>query len=949
MKLNLPRPVLFVAMVSLGLLTVWLLSDPVGGRKHVAIGELEPQRDQGRVRITDNQQGRDVQVLLGEVEFDVVQREIGEDGQVSERPVYKVRMVSGGPDPSGAFLAHQPVIRLLDRRTGAERGVVRADNARFETEGAVGGTVTLDFGRMRAQNFSLLGNVEGDFPMGDGLAAHLSAGSLEVIGRVVTGPGFVTWSRPDMALSGFDMTWDGEAGRLNFDFDAHLFVAATDVQPSREFHAPGGLTWVVPPSAEDASQEQHGELRGRVTGESGDGTRLQADTLRFHGAGGRLVLDGSSVLERDVDGRLSRLTAQHIRVDSDEQGRLALAEADGGVRLVMAPLAVMPAWMVTEELRLEGDEARAPGRVTWARDDLVATGVDMTWQRAEGQLVFERDAELAVQEGGDHALAGVRLVAPGGMNWTLPEGASAMDAARGELRGGVKGTAPDGSELAGEVLFFDGPARTFRLEGDSSFTQHRAERATRIDAERITVTAGEDRKLAFVSAEGQVLVLTGPVDLLPTRLVTDRLERRDRLVTSPGVVTWMRDDLTIVGTGMRWNELEGHLDFERDATLHVLDPAKRIDLELAAEGGLSWRMPPESINVLAEGRGELRGRVTGSASDGSRLETDRLLVDGPANALQLLGPSTVVVADGAAPTSLSSDALTIESIDTTPRIRTDRPASWVREGLRGQGTGLDWDREAGTLALDRDVSLEFVDAEGRPRWTMQSGGSLNWELPPGATDLLREGRGEAHGGVTGTGPDGQRFAAETLVVGREEGLMTLYGSSSFERGGQGELLRVAAQRRLDVRSGQDTTARHVTAEGAATGWFASPGAPTTRIAGDTLVMDRDAGLARAQGTASFERDEDGRTLSLTAADRIIVHTGPDDALRRVEARGDVIVKRDFEAHGQELVWDVSADQATLSGRCRLLFSGAWMTAERVELQPRAETFRILRSILNLDG
>src|SRR6185436_13730818 len=91
------------------------------------------------------------------------------------------------------------------------------------------------------------------------------------------------------------------------------------------------------------------------------------------------------------------------------------------------------------------------------------------------------------------------------------------------------------------------------------------------------------------------------------------------------------------GSGLTWDEPAGRLDVHRDAQVTLVQSDTRVQYELSAPGGLTWTIPPGAVDVAGEGRGELRGRVTGQGSDGSTLAANRVLIDGPARTLQLKG------------------------------------------------------------------------------------------------------------------------------------------------------------------------------------------------------------------------------------------------------------------------------------------------------------------------
>jgi len=958
------RFLMFIAMVATGLTIVLVLSDPFErGTNAPVIEEIAPGTEsEGTIHIVSAEEARPTQIdFPGEFEFDVLQLFEVSPGEFEDRIAYNVTMQSGHPDSTGAFLSESPVVRLYDlatgtpERPGTMEGVLRADHARFETDSAVGGSITLDFGTIHANDFSLTGNVQGEVPMADGVVAQIEADRLDVHGELVTAPGFVKWTRDDMTLTGIDMHWDGSTGRLDFASDAHLVLIETSEVVGRQFNAPGGLTWTVPPDAEDPRTAGHGELRGRVTGEASDGSRLAADVLTLDTRASNMRLLGASVFEREDASGQARLSAQHISLQRDDTGEMALAEADGDVRLVSTPFAMLPAWMVADRLVMEGHDAHSPDEVNWNQEGLLASGTGMDWRGKVGRIDYERDAELRIEEGNGHPYEGLTVVAPGGMSWTVPPDATDPVAeGHGEMRGRVAGRLPDGTVFGADMLFFDGPSRSFRLEGSSVFTQSTDDSVSQLEAQRITVTGDNDGEIAVVSAEGDVIFITGPVDVLPTRLISERLDRMGDVISSPGVVTWEHEGLTVVGTGMRWNEASRRLNFDRDAQITVVDPAQRLQMELEATGGLTWMAPADALDMMAEGHGELRGRVTGTTSDGAYLETDRLLVDGPSATFTLIGDSLVSMPDAEqVPFSLSGEHLLVENVDTSPRVSSDERVAWIRGDMTGHGTGLVWDNQSGHLHLERDVQLDMPADAGGSAWSIAADGSFDWTVAPGSTDPFADGGGEVRGRVRGTNPGLGSFRTELLRVDSDARSVTMLGPSSFERRASGEEMVVSAHTSIVVQTDTHDVPMSLSAEGGADAWIRTYGSTVmTHLTGDRMDVDRIAGVFNLHGNSRVEQPaekEGDEPLVLTATDHILVRTNDAEEITWVEAIGGVTIESVYQARAHQLSWDIAADLAELSGQCRLFAAGAWMSADRIELRPRAQTFRIIRSVLRLDG
>ena len=958
------RALLFLAMLATGLALLFLLTDPLGNRKRAHIGELDAaERDAARLKIQTGQDERTTQVVFpGAFEFDVQQPHETSPGHVEDVPAWRVHAASAKPDATGAFLAEKPVVHLLDWRTGQETGELSADSARFETGEAAGGAVKIDLAHMNAQRFSLIGDVKGTLRMADGLDAHVAAARIDVDGAKVAAPGTVTWSRADMSLAGEDMTWDGDTGRLELATDATITLVESGERRGLELHAPGGLTWNLPPGAGDPRTESWGELRGPVTGVASDGTRVAAQNLVVDGRTGLIRLVERASWERDVDGRKLQLTAQHIALETDASGRYAIAQADGSVRLVSAPFAVLPAWMVTEHMRLQDSRVTAPGEVTWSQEGVVVTGTQLDWDTAVGRLQYDHDAQIAVDEAGGQPLAGLRVLAPGGMTWTVPpEATDPVGQARGELRGKVSGTLPDGTSFSTDMLFFDGSARAFRLEGSAQFRRVADDVRSTVNAARVTLGGDDSDRLALVSAEGDVVLLTGHLDVLPARLTAGSLRRDGALITSPDVVTWTRDDVKVTGTGMRYDEATGQLDLHDDAQLSFTDPASRLVTELAAEHGLTWIAPPDAGSAL-DGHGELHGRVTGRTSDGSTLDTESLAVDGPSHTLVLRGASRASLAGSGAPLLVDGSGITVRNLDSSPVATTEAPVRWSHAGVSGAGTGLRWEDAAGTLHLDRDVSLRFEGAPfatadaavgagaaagaaaGQP-FVLTARGSLDWTVPPGATDALHEGFGTLRDGVEGGSDSQGRFRTEVLVLDGRQGSAVLEGPSSFERRTTAEQVSLAARQRLVVRAAPDGTPQHLGGEGGVTATLFTAGASSAlHLAGDRLDADRTARALELTGRCSVQQGEGETLRSIAATESLRAVTDAHDELAMVQGRGALVCRLGaIEARGDELAWDVAQDVALLTGHCRVLSAGIALDAAQIEVHPRAQAFRVLRA------
>ncbi len=940
------RMLLFICMVGTGLLVTLLMADEkMGSRRSTPKFGQDSASDDDVLRITDgeNREG-DIDVSFpGELLVGIEGPVEVEPGVFEQRELYRVRMERAGPD-GGEFLAHNATIYLLDEITGEETGWLRADEARFELSGSLAGAATIDPGLIGADDFQLDGDVRGEFSMEDGSTVLLAASSLEVQGEHVSGPGLVKWTRADMTLEGTDFTWDGTLGRVNYVRDAVIHLDPTASHPGIDLFAPAGLTWTFPPDAPDAQAESYGELRGRVSGVTGDGSRVGADTVYVHAS--TLQLHGASVYERRDNGDLERITAQRISVRVDEQGVFAFAEADGDVRVLSAPFAVVPSWMVSEQLALQDQEVTAPGNVVVTHDDLVSSGTDVSWDKSNGVLVYAKDAQLDVDAASGRSIAGLRLVGPQGMTLIVPPGsADPTGDVKGEVRGRVEGSMSDGTTFAADVLYLDGPENTLTLEGNSWIEQEHLEGQRRVEGQRITLTTDDGGDLALVTANGDVVLLSSPVDVLPTRIVASEVEATGEIATATGVVTWTRGPLTVIGTDVTWNEAEGRLVCERDAVITMFDPARQLELELHGTGGLTWSVPADAISPFEEGHGALTGQVTGRTSDGSLIEAETLLIDGPTKTVTLVGRSAVEWHGEGEPLRLDSvDGLVVEDFGGTQvKVRTDAPITWKRGDVSGAGVGLLWDQASGRLDVDTDVEVVLHNADRARQVQLLSDGSLTWlvgEASAGVGARLSSGQMRDH--VRGVMSDGGRFHADLLDLDETTRRIRLAGAAHYERQASEGSIWLDASRRIEIELEPGGGTRWLDADGDVDGWLwptgeVGPDDSSTHLTGDRVHLDRPGQLVTLTGIASVERRLAGRRDRVEATERIEIHTGTTDDVERIVAIRDVVCSgQKLQAFCQRLDWNLAADLATLEGASRLLTAGGWLEAEYMRFRPEAE-------------
>lgn len=974
MRPGVRRTLVFVAMVAAGLAVVYLLADPFQRRRPVDVAAPARSADDARLKVKDSEQ-REVQMAFGDVTFDV----LPEDAKTGDPALYRVHIKSGKPDASGSFLAESPVITLLDRRTGQPTGELSGNEARFVVGRSVGGSITIELGRMKVGRSELSGHVRGHLVASDGSVTDLACESLSMHDELVEAPGLVTWTRQDLSVSGYDLRWDGAQGRLEYASGARLVLPEVELRPGYDLLAPGGLTLDIPPGSAHPRAESHAELRGRVVGSSTDGRTLEADLLVLDGPSGTVTLTGNAALEGELPSRgRAKMTARQIVIAADETGAITHAEAEGDVRLSTQSSAT---WLETSKLRLEGAVATSSERVIWGHEALSGAGIGLRWDVDAGRVELEKQAELSLAQEVDHPLAGLRITTPAGLTWALAAGT-------GELAGPVHGSLPDGTSFDGDVLVFAGRVEGLRLEGHAVARRATSTLRSTVSARTLTVV-GEGQGTAHLDAEGDVVVESGAPDVPLSRLLADHLQAREGQLHCDGPVHWTRGGLSIEGEGLDWNEADGRIELARDARLALRDEARGLDVRAQAEGGLTWVAPAGAADPLAEGTGELRGRVTGSSADGSELEADRVLVDGPNDTLTLLGRARVSVrggdgagpgggagpgvraADARRPLRVSSEKLVVSSLRAAPHVRSDDAVQWELGESSGRAVGLEWDSASGHLSLTRQVEMQLV-AAGQAAgevWTVTADGALDWQAPEDSSAPAGTGRIELRGDVIGRSDKGQTFRTALLTVDGAGHEARLTGPSSFELLGDAGRMRLVAQRSITLQStaGEEgngaasgggagvaalggAVADRLVAEGEVRATVSgAEGGPPIELTGERLTLAGEQRTLIVEGPISVTRGAGDERLALTAASHLLLRVDQRNEPSWFEADGDVHLSRGFEARGDTLWWDVAKDEARLEGDGRLEIAGAVMTFDRADFAPRAHTFKILRSTLRADG
>ena len=272
-----------------------------------------------------------------------------------------------------------------------------------------------------------------------GLITSLRAATLTEVEGALVSSGVVTWERDGARLSGTGLRWERDTGLLTLDREVTVAVDAE--HPSElsglSLTAEGGARWQLPAGEGSSLAEARGTFSGPVLGRLPDGRGLQADELVLDGPGGELVLQGrAQVTSQDEDSRTT-LGARRLTVARDEAGRPASLFAREDVTLVDAPLDGGPAWhLACARLDLREGRAVAPGQVVARRGESTLVGFDLVHDGGAGSFTLERDTVLTLSDG-------TLVSSPGGLRWTLAEGADAGPSdGFGELRGPVTGQRP---------------------------------------------------------------------------------------------------------------------------------------------------------------------------------------------------------------------------------------------------------------------------------------------------------------------------------------------------------------------------------------------------------------------------------------------------------------------------------------------------------------------------
>ncbi|MCB9898065.1 MAG: hypothetical protein H6825_08680 [Planctomycetes bacterium] len=537
----------------------------------------------------------------------------------------------------------------------------------------------------------------------------------------------------------------------------------------------------------------------------------------------------------------------------------------------------------TDELRVEGQTADAPGLVTLAWGALVITGHHLHSDTTTGLFTLESDVVIELPAAG--GAPEVTLLASS-LTWHVPlEGGGR---GWGELLGPVTGTSTSGGSLAASrmELLADASAVTLVGAAEVRLAEDGASRA--LQAERIVLALGGESGLSLSEAEGGVTVLLEDADGNLSSLRTAEIRSLGDELVAAGQVVLEHPGFRVTGRAWRWDDRTRHLvvgsEFVLQAAADAASPAAGLVVQASA---LEADLPREG--GLATTLAHLAGPVTARLPDGSTMACSEVTFDGPTSRATLAGRVVVDVPRRAAQRHIESDTLVlgldqglVGSLSARGAVRVELrdagdPPTWLdtervdltsglvlapgrvrieREGLVIVGDDMRADETERRLDLARDAVLELHDDDGRVD-TLRSPDGLTWWLPPGSRDAdasrddaqAGAGHGVLHGPVTGVGTDGSTLAADRVEVDAERSSIHLLGNARLQRPEGGSL------------SGDELLARRVDGHLVAS----SPG----------FVRYDEPGLS-AEGTGLDVDDVAGR-LGL-ARDVLVVRRAPDGAL-----------------------------------------------------------------------
>ena len=951
----------FLVMIAAGFALVVLFSDEMletsGGRQ--LTGTSEDGDPSPGITLSTQESHDGTRLTVGAFTSPVMRAFEVSPGVFEERKAYLISADGATPGLNGQFLITKPVVTFHDLETGDERGRIWAERGIIETGKQSSGDFSVRVDALNAEAFSLIDDVRGEFLVQGEGDAHLQAERLDWDGATITGPGLVVWSRDDVTLSGIDMTWHEATGKVTYARDAELQLTAADL-PHGTLHSPEGLLWFLPPRDEtergDSGGLGHGELLGPITGTFDDGSQLSGRRLLVAGDTGALTLIGEAFVERSGQWRA---TADELTVADDGSGVFELVNARGraDADVLLEQLGVdgaVTAWLRTPLLETADSVMVAADPSRWHVAGIDGFGTGLRWERPTGRITTNTNTRL---EGRDGAMKGATLNAAGGIDVTLPPGAvDPRSALRGVLRGPVGGTLADGTSVFADEVLLDGPAGSVALIG----TPARATdpEGVRLTGQRLELFPDERNELSDVAARGEVEFRQpqGHSDLVVT---SEQIDLTGGIVTATAQFHAVQGLLSLSGVGARWDEAGGEFSVARDATIDR-EPELEFDSEgndimvrpgmhLDAPNGLIWTMPEDQTLGAAQGHGELRGPVNGTSTAGGTLRaTDRVLVFGAEERMQLFGDARVGMTETR---WLEGATLDLDLTEADRRVTSPGQVSYAMDTLTGAGVGLTFDEALGLTRIESDCQLRILGSDGRQEFALTSDGPVEWNVPPGAVDVIGAGRGEAFDNVVAVDDTGSRFETDHLVFDGPQQKTRLLGPSSLalitpdgpadlaaaesieiERGSDGELVELVATEDVDGRYQATDSVLEFTAR--------------------VFTLDRDVNAILFDGPFHVEQQLPGdelRTLDGMDDSRLTVIADSNNDLVSVSGGGRFKVDSGkFTLFADSLDWDLPEDHLMISGDCRLFGGAAWVRAPLIEVWPEARRYHIPLPVLALD-
>ena len=956
MNSGLKRLGLFIALAGSGVAVLWLASEESAPAPRPIVAKSST-RAETSMGLIDSERGTQTQITLQDLTFRRMADVETSPGVFEQRPVTLVRLRNGKPTPDGALMVQEPVLTFLDEVTGAERGTLRALRGKFEAAGSLLGGSGADLTRLQAEAFTLVGDVDGQFPLPDGSHATLSCAELRVDGQRSTAPGLVTWTRDTLSFTGQDMTWDGLTGLLEFERDARLSLPAQADRGSLELTADGGLEWHLPL---DESGMGWGELRGPVQGQSSDGAKLSGQRLRLFADASGLELSGNAHVDLiDEAGTTTSLDAESLLMARDGEDGLSLAEARGGltVRLVSAE-GGPDSLLSMDGLEADGDLLVSTSPVQIVRGALELTGSELRWRRADRRLEIPRDARLSVGPAGAADFVGAYLDSPRGLVLWLPDETLGETEPRGQLRGPVRGALPDGTRLEGDTLAWDGPLGQAQFVGAVVIERPDVDGSVLYaTAERLELDVDPDGVSGALSLSGDVTAELRRPEAEVVVLTTEQLDLESGRLRVPADLTLRQGTRRLTARGLTADQASR--DVVLTGPLHALDEADPQGLLLHANGRLVWTLPEDGDDPL-NGRGRLEDIAHLRTADGWDLRAAMLWADGAEQRAELLG---AVEANGPAGQFVATEHLVVAGVEGQRIFEAPEAVRFGAPGLSGSGEGLRLDEAAGHVVLQRQIHLERVPTASEAAesvanedptllaagMTLDASGPLEWFVPPGAQDALAEGHGRFSGDVLIQHDLGHQLLTEELLVDGPDGRFEFVGATHLTARQADGYAQLDADEGFVIRVDPNGELLSLEARGGVRG-RAGDVLTGHGLSANRLLIDRLARTIHLVGSARLEQRKAGRVTSLETSEsgRLQAVTDAADQPVWVDASGGVELIAD-DAHGTSdtLTWNVTDDHVILAGDVRFVAMGFGMNAPAVEFWPEQVRWYIPNSVIKL--